>query len=52
MAQVEVKFSAHSAEDNAKPGDTKKVDPNRARLLELAGVAEPVNQKEAEKAKA
>lgn len=51
MAQVEMKFSAHSAKHNAKPGDVKKVDARDAARLEVGGIAEPTSNKEAEKAK-
>lgn len=50
MAQVEVKFSAHSAKHKAVPGDVKKVDADEVKRLESDGVASPVNKTEAAKA--
>jgi hypothetical protein len=50
MAQVEVKFNAHSGKHNAVPGDVKKVDASEVKALENDGVASPVNQTEAKKA--
>jgi hypothetical protein len=52
MPQVEVKFSAHSGQHNAKPGDTKKVDAADVAGLVNSGVAEPVSKAEEAKAKA